>query len=205
VNEKQVVNIVNGQPIVVTVTPDDPNTPIQTQAAVFQADGNGVVNVTLSAVGPGFPVLVFYPFLAGQPLPQATGSFDEVGTAMFTTIRVLSYDDSFVDDFVKLWNSHHDPEEAWNFVYSNILYLYDMIFPVMLRFVPLGNRARVEAAIDQVLTLISPKYFPESTIAMPITRDLSRGKRIVLELWGDLVKRGYPPDANISAPKLPAA
>ena len=31
---------------------------------------------------------------------------------------------------------------------------------------------------------------------MPITRDLSRGKRAVLELWGGLVKRGYPPQPN---------
>jgi hypothetical protein len=103
-----------------------------------------------------------------------------------------------------LWNSNYDPAQAWNFVYSNILYLYDMIFPVMVRFVPLGDRTRVEAAIDQVLTLISPKYFPESTLAMPITRDLSRGKRAVLELWGGLVKRGYPPQP-ISAPTVPSA
>jgi hypothetical protein len=34
---------------------------------------------------------------------------------------------------------------------------------------------------------------------MPITRDLSRGKRTVLELWGGLVKRGYPPQP-ITAP-----
>jgi hypothetical protein len=199
----QVVNITNGQPIVVTVTPDGEQ-PIQTNAAIFQADGNGMVNVSIQAAGPGFPVLVFYPYLSGQPVPQATGSFDEVGTAMFTTIRVLSYDDAFVDQFVKLWNSNYDPAQAWNFVYSNILYLYDMIFPVMLRFVPLGDRTRVEAAIDQVLTLISPKYFPESTLAMPITRDLSRGKRAVLELWGGLVKRGYPPQP-ISAPAVPTA
>jgi hypothetical protein len=74
-----------------------------------------------------------------------------------------------------------------------------MIFPVMLKYVPLSDRQRVEAAIDQVLTLVSAKYFPESTIAMPITRDLSRGKRAVLELWGGLVKRGYPPQP-ITAP-----
>jgi hypothetical protein len=200
----QVVNITNGRPLVVTVTPDFEQ-PIQTNAAVFQADANGMVNVDIQAAGPGFPVLVFYPYLSGSPVPQATGSFDEVGTAMFTTIRVLSYDDAFVEQFVQLWNSvddpasRYDPAKAWNFVYSNILYLYDMIFPVMLRYVPLGDRTRVEAAIDQVLTLISPKYFPESTIAMPITRDLSRGKRTVLELWGGLVKRGYPPQP-ITAP-----
>jgi hypothetical protein len=194
----QVVNITNGQQTVITVTPDG-ESPIQTNATVLQADPHGMVTVTVQAAGPGFPVFVFYPYLAGQAPPAATGSFDEVGTAMFTTIRVLSYDDAIVDDFVQLWNSTLDPAQAWNFVYSNILYLYDMIFPVMLRFVPLGDRTRVEAAIDQVLALIAPKYFPESTLAMPLTRDLSRGKRVVLELWGALVKRNYPPQ-KISKP-----
>lgn len=188
----QVVNITNGQQTVITVTPDG-ESPVQTNATILQANANGMVTVNVKAANPGFPVFVFYPYLAGQPQPAATGSFDEVGTAMFTTIRVLTYDDAFVDQFVQLWNSTLDPVQAWNFIYSNILYLYDMIFPVMLRFVPLGDRQRVEAAIDQVLALIAPNYFPESTLAMPITRDLSRGKRTVLELWGGLVKRNYPP------------
>jgi hypothetical protein len=106
---------------------------------------------------------------------------------------VLSFDDAIVDKFVAVWNKNYDPVAAWNFVYDNILSLYDMIFPVMLKFVPLGERQRVEAAIDQVLALVAPDYFDESTLAMPITRDLSRGKRAVLELWGGLVKKNYPP------------
>src|SRR6266852_2590140 len=56
------------------------------------------------------------------------------------------------------------------------------------KYVPLGDRQRVEGAIDQVLALIAPSYFAESTLAMPITRDLSAGKRTVLQLWGGLVK-----------------
>jgi len=203
----QVVNILNGTATVISVTPDPgPGIPatIQTKAAIFQADAHGIVTVNVKAANPGFPVLVFYPYAAGQPQPVAPGSFDEVGTAMFTTIRVLPYDDAIVDQFVQLWNSTKDPAQAWNFVYSNILYLYDMIFPVMLKFVPLGDRQRVEAAIDQVLALVSPKYFPESTLAMPITRDLSRGKRTVVELWGGLVKKNYPPQP-ITKPAVPVA
>jgi hypothetical protein len=221
-DKKQVVNITNGTPTKITVTPDGQKQPIQTNAAVLTADANGTVAVSLQAADPGFPVLVFYPYLAGQPQPAATGSFDEVGTAMFTTVRILAYDDAFVEKFVNLWNTGspdgkpprdpsgnptvhpYDAALAWKFIYSNILYLYDMIFPVMLKFVPLGDRQRVEAAIDQVLALISPQYFPESTVAMPITRDLSRGKRTVLELWGGLVKRNYPPQP-ISKPAPPTA
>jgi hypothetical protein len=53
-----------------------------------------------------------------------------------------------------------------------------------------------------VLTLIAPSYFAESTLAMPITRDLSQGKRTVIQLWGGLVKRGYPRQP-ITAPAVP--
>jgi hypothetical protein len=199
----QVVDITNGESSTITVQPDQ-GPPVQTLATTVQADQNGNVALDLRAASPGFPVLVFYPFLAGQAPPVPTGSFDEVGTAMFTTVRVLSFDDAFVDRFVDLWNSTYDPAQAWDFVYSTILYLYDMIFPVMLKFVPLGDRQRVEGAIDQVLALIAPGYFPESTLAMPITRDLSQGKRTVLQLWGGLVKKNYPPEP-ITKPTPPPA
>lgn len=217
--KNQVVNFTNGTPTVVTVT-TDAGKQVQTNATVLQSDNNGNVTVEIVAPrrsaaglvhpGPGFPSLVFYPYLPGQPQPVPPGSFDEIDVGMFATVRVFADDDHFVDDFIKLWNSPpapakpYDPAKAWDFVYNNILYLYDMIFPVMLQFVPLGDRARVEGAIDQVLALIAPSYFDESTLAMPITRDLSRGMRTVLQLWGGLVKKNYPPQP-ISKPSAPVA
>jgi hypothetical protein len=200
-NGPQVVDIANGQIKVITVQTDGGQS-VATNATIVQADNKGSVTLGLRAANPGFPVLVFYPYGAGQSLPAPPGSFDEVGTAMFTTVRILSFDDAFVDQFVQLWNSTLDPAKAWDFIYGNILYLYDMIFPVMLKFVPLGDRQRVEGAIDQVLALIAPSYFAESTLAMPITRDLSAGKRTVLQLWGGLVKKNYPPQP-IKKPTAP--
>ena len=173
-NAPQVVNITNGQPAVITVTPDG-DLPIQTNATIVQADANGMATVTVQAANPGFPVFVFYPYLSGQAQPAATGSFDEVGTAMFTTIRVLSYDDAIVDQFVHVVEFDARSREGveLRLLQCPLSLRHDL--PGLLKFVPLGDRQRVEAAIDQVLALVSPKYFPESTLAMPITRDLSRG------------------------------
>ena len=70
---------------------------------------------------------------------------------------------------------------------------------------PLGDRQRVEAAIDQVLTLIAPSYFAESTLAMPITRDLSQGKRTVLATVGWAREAEYYPPQPISKPAVPVA
>jgi hypothetical protein len=196
----QIVNVTNGT---TTTVSTDGTTPIRTNVTVVDVDANGVAKVTIAATANGgLPVLMFYPFGQGEPLPTPQYDFDNAipsGVSYYATVRVLPFDDAFVDQFVQLWNSTYDPAQAWNFIYSNILYLYDMIYPVMLRFVPLGDRQRVEAAVDQVLTLIAPSYFAESTLAMPITRDMSAGKRTVLQLWGGLVKRGYPPQP-ITAP-----
>jgi hypothetical protein len=203
--DPQMVNVTNGQTSVVTVT--DGSDAIDTEVTVVDVDANGVAHVDISAASAGLPVLMFYPFRAGDPLPKPEYDFGDAipsGISYYTTIRVLSFDDAFVDQFVELWNKTFDREKAWDFIYSNILYLYDMIYPVMLRFVPLGERQRVEGAIDQVLTLIAPSYFAESTLAMPITRDLSEGKRTVLQLWGGLVKKNYPPQP-ISKPARPQA
>lgn len=202
-NGPQIVDVTNGQPLTV---PTDGSNPIQTNVSIVDVDANGVAQVNIKAASRGLPVLMFYPFPAGAKPPQPQRQFDTndipSGVSFYTTIRVLSFDDDFVDQFIKVWNANYDPAEAWNFIYSNILYLYDMIYPVMLRFVPLGDRQRVEAAVDQVLALIAPSYFAESTLAMPITRDLSQGKRTVLQLWGGLVKRNYPPQP-ISKPVAP--
>jgi hypothetical protein len=206
----QIVNVTNGQTSTVS-TGGSPS--IKTNVTVVDVDANGVAHVNIQAASAGLPVLMFYPFQAGAAQPQPQQQFDgdvPSGVSFYTTIRVLSFDDAFVDQFIKVWNSPpapakpYDPALAWNFVYNNILYLYDMIYPVMLRFVPLGDRQRVEAAIDQVLALIAPSYFAESTLAMPITRDLSEGKRMVLQLWGGLVKKNYPPQP-ISKPSPPVA
>lgn len=210
-NAPQIVNVTNGKTETVST---DGSPPTQTNVTVVDVDANGVAHVNIKAASAGLPVLMFYPFQAGTALPQPQQGFDTQaapsGVSFYTTIRVLSFDDAFVDQFIELWNSPpkpakpYDPALAWNFVYDNILYLYDMIYPVMLRFVPLGDRHRVEAAIDQVLALIAPSYFAESTLAMPITRDLSEGKRTVLQLWGGLVKKNYPPQP-ISKPSPPVA
>ena len=190
----QIVTITNGQTSKITVT--DGKQSIETYATTIDADANGIARIDIAAASAGFPVLVFYPFAAGGKPPQPIYALEAptpTAVLYFTTIRVLSFDDAFIDRFVKLWNDTFDPAQAWDFIYNNILYLYDMIYPVMLQYVPLGDRQRVEGAIDQVLTLIAPSYFVESTLAMPITRDLSHGKRTVLQLWGGLVKKNYPP------------
>jgi len=174
---------------------------VQSSATVVAADQTGVATVGIQAQSPGFPVLAFYPFAPGQPLPSPPAALlgppdvlsnqDMITDAFYTTVRVLPFDSGVPQQFIDLWNSTHDPAQAWDFVYSQILYVYDMLFSVMLEHVNLGSQSEVENSINPILKLTSKAAAAESTFAMPITRDMSAGKRVALQLWGYLVLNKY--------------
>lgn len=168
----------------------------------------GTATIRLAARAPGFPVLTFYPYLAGQPVPvpqaQVTFGFQSFGTtsidnAPFVNVRTLPFDNALVAQFVDRWNGtgqytdepKYNRELTWEFIYGNVLYVYDMLFPVMDLFMPLGDLRRVEGAIDQLVMMVSESML-QSTLYMPVTRELSAAKRLILETWGNLVIRKYP-------------
>lgn len=172
-----------------------------TWVTVLTADAQGIATLAISAQAPGFPVLAFFPFAPGQPLPTPPpGLFGIPGlvpsgtitNAFYATVRVLPFDDGVPQEFLALWNSTRDPAQAWSFVYHRILYVYDMLFSVMLEEVNLGDRTAVEAAASTIAGMVSKAVTRESPFAMPVTRDLSEGKRKVLLLWCYLVQKGYP-------------
>jgi hypothetical protein len=156
-------------------------------------------------------VLAFFPYASGAAMPMpATSLFPPappltsfVGNAFYTTIRVLPFDDAVPEAFVDLWNNGHDQAAAWSFVYNQILYVYDMLFSVMLEYVDLGSRQAVEESIGSIWALIAKDQAAESTYAMPITRDLSAGKRLTLQLWIYLVANGYDVP-GVSVTSIPA-
>lgn len=179
----------------------------------------GTATVRIAPVAPGLPVVAFYPYLHGQATPvlqeQVTFGFTpgvtySIDNASFAAVRVMAFDNDLVADFVNRWNGTgpyagdppYDRLLAWQFVYGKILFLYDMLYPIMDQFVPLGNLTRVEGAIDQIVALVSADLENTSTLYMPVSRELSSGKRIVLETWGNLVIRKYPQE-SIAVPPVP--
>ena len=176
---------------------------ISTDITVLASDETGVVTPGISAYSPGFAVLAFFPFTgATLPLPPVSlfGQIAPITYAFYTTIRVLPFDDALPQQFVDQWNAMQDQAAAWQFIYNKILYLYDMIFNVMLEFVNLGSQTTVEQSISYIWPVISADAAQESTLAMPITRDMSAGKRLTLQLWVYLVANNYNvPNFNVSS------
>ena len=185
----QLVDFLNGEQQTVTV-PNGSDPPITADVTVLTTDGNGVATVAIGAQSPSFPVLGFFPY-TGTTLPVPPAGFNFTDDAFYTTVRVLPFDEDVPSQFVDLWNSTHDPAAAWQFVYNEILYVYDMLFSVMLEYVNLGDQHAVESAVGPIGRATSPFLVPESTSAMPITRDMSAGKRNALQLWLFLVAHGY--------------
>lgn len=199
-NQTQLVNFTTGQQSV----PVGDNT--TAAVAIVTADENGIATVGIEAQSPGFPVLAFFPY-TGDTLPQLPPTLFNppanvflITSTFYATVRVLPFDAAVPDDFVQVWNVTGDPGQAWEFIYLNILYVYDMLFSVMLEYVNLGNQSAVEAQISTIWGMISEEAAQDSTLAMPITRDMSAGNRLTLQLWIYLVANNYNvPNFNVDS------
>jgi hypothetical protein len=166
----------------------------------IQTDAKGIARLTVKGQAPGFPTLRFFVQEGEQP-PEIPFSFNytDAYTDFMAPLRVLPLEPKLQEDFVNEWNQIYTKTEArvliWEtFIYPRILQPFYYLYPIMSKYMPLNSLERIEGAIDQLIVLISKEYQEESTLAMPITRDMSQSRRAVLELWAQsLVKRNYPP------------
>jgi len=164
----------------------------------IQTNDNGIAQVTVHAVAPGFPTLRF--FIQDDPtgIPFSF-SYTDAFTDFLSPLRVLPQEPQMLKDFIDSWNQMCTADNAnvriWNeFIYPQILQPFYYLYPIMNKYMPLNSLQRIEGAIEQFIKLISKEYQEASTLAMPITRDLPQSRRQVLEIWAkDLVSTGYPP------------
>jgi hypothetical protein len=165
---------------------------------VVPASANGVAQINFKPLRPGFPMIVFFPFLDGEPKPVPPpqiipvfqpGAPLTIASAFYSCVRVMPFDNSLPQQFADLWNKTHSLDDAWQYVYNNILYVYDMLYPVMKYYagIDLGSQSSVNQSITYILQLISSNML-DQTVYMPVTRELSSGKRAVLQMYGSLVE-----------------
>lgn len=174
---------------------------IDYQLTKIQTDANGIAQLTINAIAAGFPTLRFFLQQNNQP-PQIPFSFNysEAYIDFMAPLRVLPQEPELMQDFINYWNSIYQQQDArqkiWNeYIFAKILRPFYYLYPIMDKYMPLDSLQRVEGAVDQLIVLVSKEYQEESTLAMPITRDLPQSRRAVLELWANkLVKRNYPPE-----------
>jgi hypothetical protein len=171
---------------------------VTTNVTIVTSDAQGVATAAIAAANPGFAVLAFFPY-SGTTLPVPPLAllgpnapiYGSITYAFYTTVRVLPFDNALPEEFVRQWNATQNPAWAWEFIYNEILSVYDMLFNVMLGIVNLGSQSADVGSIGYIWPVISAAAAEESTLAMPITRDMSAGKRLTLQLWIYLVANQY--------------
>ncbi len=97
----------------------------------------------------------------------------------FINMRVLP-DDRYYDTI---------PDEAltWDFMAEHFFRYYALLYPIMNHYIDFTNQAETEAKAAMIAAFVSEQLF-NSTIYMPITRELSAGKRRLVQRWANKVR-----------------
>jgi hypothetical protein len=146
---------------------------------------DGKVRVGVRSNVPGACFLAFYPFTGDTP-PQVPVSGFPLSSSFYAAVRMLPFDNA-------LERNTPDSLLSWKFVYDNVLRVFDLVYPVMSLIMNLADEKVVESMAKKVEFATSLGTF-ESTLAMPITRDLSAGKRRLLHRFLNLGPDGAAPD-----------
>jgi hypothetical protein len=152
---------------------------------ILEVGADGAAELPVRAETPGFVTYRLAPFAKSEAQPTPPAELDTTSD-FFVNVRTLPFDDAF---------EQGTPDSAltWEFVYDRVLRVYDTLNPVMSRTPsigkPLDDRDRMETLAFAIKRVIA-KDLLESPDAMPVTRDLSAGRRRLLERWCNLVISG---------------
>jgi hypothetical protein len=111
----------------------------------------------------------------GAPPPDNLNGFSPAWTWLyFVHVRVLPSDADL--------DAIPDNQITWDLVYEKVLRYYYKVFPTMDQHLMLNDKqACINAA--QMLLLLTDASSWDSTLYMPITREMSDGKRNLLHRW----------------------
>jgi hypothetical protein len=146
-----------------------------TDQVTIPANSNGQLTLTLTGIRPGTSLIRF----VDPTIPQVTPNFCWDNTS-YNCIRILPFDD---------YRATPDSSvDNWPFIYANFFNYFALLYPVMSHVIPWGpsdapnNPDTVKQFASNMKTFTNPVNW-DTTIYMPITRDLSAGKRALLYRW----------------------
>lgn len=87
--------------------------------------------------------------------------------------------ESIIAGTIGVWKRGELASAPRNFVYQHVLLNFDVVYPIMSLVINLHDQSAVDSSAAAIEHAISPSQF-ESTLAMPITREMSAGKRALL-------------------------
>ena len=144
---------------------------------------NGQATVTFDGHDEGNCIVLLQAF-TGVDVPVTLAQFPAPTTG-YAAIRVMPTDADI--------NAVADADVTWDYVYNNVLRPFDLVYRGMSCGVfSLGSQDAVKAHANSIVGLTDLSQF-ESPLYMPVTRDLSAGRRALL--WRYLGFNDTPPSA----------
>lgn len=141
----------------------------------------GVADVPIDATEPGSYKLRYV-----APGMHVEGGSPHWSVEQYSCYRVLPHDD---------YSNVPDDQITYEFVYKEVLSYYAILYPVMAKIIPWGpenappDAERVGEFAGLIRQAIDERRLG-TALAMPITRELSAGKRALLRRWCDLQLQG---------------
>lgn len=148
---------------------------------LVDTDRSGVATFAIAAPVGGVTGYLLAAAPVGQE-PTIPGGIDPSHTD-FAYVRVLPADDDLAG-----------MEPTWANVYQNVLMAWHGMAPCMDNWLALGDERSLRAAAAMVRSLTAADAF-ERFRYMPVTRDLSAGKRALLYAWLAATEAASPPAA----------
>jgi hypothetical protein len=183
------------QPLSILVARYDADMSFTGDMTVLPISADGTTRLEIRGEEAGYRHVRFIAF-AGDAVPVPPAEL-RIDTDQFSSVRTLPSDDA-------LEAATPDEVLTWEFVYSNILATYDAIAPRMSTIIDLSDVDAVQTFARRIKEVTATGLF-ESRRYMPVTRDLSRGKRELLHRFCDLAFTTSPPQQGLTADEPPTA
>lgn len=154
---------------------------------------NGVATFSIGYLQPGTAMLGFFP--PGLPV-ETDDSFPGTTTTFFAVIRLLGEDNALL--------GIPDSEITWPMTYDEVLECYNLVYPRMSTIFDLSSESAVSSMAAQILVVTQYPQMFDWTLFMPVTREMSAGKRSILRRFCEKVLAGEIPSKPPSQPTVSA-
>jgi hypothetical protein len=148
---------------------------VQVLTNPITTDANGYVTVTVRGVRPGIGTVRYQgpgdDFNPTKPFPPMPNAY--FGYCFYSSFRVLPADN---------YDNVPDSQVTWAFVYQEVMRYYYLIYPGMFARLALQEESTARS-FASVIRQFTAKNTWDSTSYMPVTRELSDGKRKLLQRW----------------------
>jgi hypothetical protein len=145
---------------------------------VLQVGANGSATFGIQSRSAGNATVFFLPYPAGgaRPTPPDVGNLVQIPDS-YVSVRALAFDNALFDKPTS--------ELTWDFIYAEVLQTYNLVYPLMSLILNLGDETTVNQNAKKIEFATSLQQFL-TTLFMPITREMSAGKRDVLKRYLEL-------------------